>query len=97
MANLKKIITFMNENNEQWQPLSIVEIQLTDEREPGYKSYPHCRIKNEENSKLYMKQDDELIGHYWVWQTTGYLGDDFSGYLLIPLRNNKYLKVSYSC
>ena len=43
------------------------------------------------------KQDEEGKFHNMVWQTTGCCEDDYSGYLLFPLNNGKYWKISYSC
>ena len=83
-----------------WIPIDIVEIYNTDEKTSGYGSYQHIRIKDDKDNLLYLMQnEDEIrnVNHYCVWQTVGYCGDDFSGYLLYPLNNGKYFKVSYSC
>lgn len=88
------------ENDIHWTPIGFVEIELTDEKTNGYKAYQHARIINSDDKKLYLKTDcDDIRGvdHYYVWQTVGYLEDDFSGFLLFPLNNEKYFKVSYSC
>lgn len=88
------------ENDINWTPIGFVEIELTDEKTNGYKAYQHARIINTNDKKLYLKTDcDDIRGvdHYYVWQTVEYLEDDFSGFLLFPLNNGKYFKVSYSC
>jgi hypothetical protein len=49
---------------------------------------------------LYMKtstDDVRSIDHYYVWQTTGYIEDDYSGYLLYPLKDGTYFKLYYNC
>ena len=90
------------ENNDFWSPIDIVDIVETDEKSFGYQSYQHARIVNDKED-LYLKQglyeDDNFDGvdHYYVWQTCGYCGDDYSGFLLIPLNNNRYFKVYYTC
>ena len=83
-----------------WQPLGIVEIYHTDEKTGGYSSYQHVRIKDDEDKLLYLLQDENEIrgiNHCCVWQTCGMMGDDFSGYLLFPLKDGKYFKINYSC
>ena len=94
------------DQHDGWMPEAIVDIVLTDEKLSGYASYQHARIVDDEDRLLYMKTqiyagEDEYpphdIDHYYVWQTTGQLGDDYSGYLLFPLKDGRYFKVSYSC
>ena len=85
----------------------MVEIELTDEKERDYPNHQCCRVKDEK-FYLYMYHEDSLETieesehegehiKYYVWQQTGMLGDDFSGYLLLPLKNGKWWKVNYSC
>ena len=88
------------EEMEGWYPYGFVEVYDTDEKRAGYKSYQHVRIKDDKDNRLYMKQPEveiKGIDHYCVWQTVGHLGDDYSGYLLYPLKNGLYFKVGYSC
>jgi hypothetical protein len=33
----------------------------------------------------------------WVDQTTGWSGDDFSGYIYIQIKETRYLRISYAC
>ena len=48
-----------------------------------------------------LNEDSKYEGEeieYYVWQTTGYMGDDYSGFLLLPLLDGKrFWKVGYSC
>ncbi len=88
------------EENEDWHPIGIVDVYETDEKRSGYKSYQHVRIKDDSERLLFMKQTNtEIRGvdHYCVWQTVGHLGDDYSGYLLYPLKNGSYFKVAFYC
>jgi len=97
LINVSGLFKFLNE--EAWTPLGIVEIYETDEKTGGYRSYQHVRIKDDPKKLLYMKQNsDDIRGcdHYCVWQTCGVMDDDYSGYLLFPLKNGLYFHVSYS-
>lgn len=94
------------DTNDSWTPQDIVEVYEVEEKRSGYSSYQHARIKEDKDRLLYMKvtvdQDDEDeaiegIDHTYVWQTTGILGDDFSGYALYPLNDGRYFKIHYSC
>lgn len=104
-SNLKSLINVSGlfkflDTHDSWCPIDIVEIIETDDTTSGYSSYQHIRILNDTNRTLYIKTNcDEIknIDHYYVYQSCGYLGDDYSGYLLFPLKNNKYFKVSYTC
>jgi hypothetical protein len=103
--NLKGLINITGlfrhlEEMESWYPYGFVEVYDTDEKRGGYKSYQHVRIKDDKDNLLYMKQpESEIKGidHSCVWQTVGHLEDDYSGYILYPLKNGQYFKVGYSC
>ena len=100
LINITGLFKSLDNDMESWMPIDIVEIYNVDEKQSGYSSYQHVRIKDDKDRLLYMKQEeDEIRGvdHCYVWQTTGYCGDDYSGYLLFPLKDGKYLKISYSC
>ena len=59
------------------------------------------------DNKLYLRfevdgtkltADWEPASNYGVWQTSGYSGDDYSGYLLFPTyTDNRYFCLKYSC
>lgn len=103
-----KYIVFVEEN-ESYYSKGIVEIYEIPERKSGYSNFPHCKIKGEKLSNVYINFTTELETYdenceyegekinYWVWQTVGHLGDDYSGYLLLPLSDGRYWKVGYSC
>jgi hypothetical protein len=100
LINVTGLFRWLNGDMSFWMPEGIVEIQLTDEKRSGYSSYQHARIKDDADKLLYMKTDcDEVRGidHYYVWQTTGCCEDDYSGYMLMPLKDGRYFKVSYCC
>ena len=48
---------------------------------------------------VFTKQDGENTdgSHCLIWQTVGYCEDDYSGYLMFPLKDGRYWLVSYSC
>jgi hypothetical protein len=84
---------------DSWNHIGFVEIEKTDYKAGGYQSYDFFKIKDSDDKKYYMKQDmsDENTFHNLVWQTVGYCEDDYSGFLLFPLKDGRYWKVSYSC
>lgn len=99
LINVTGLFRHLNEND-NWTPVGIVDIYDVDEKKSGYSNYQFVRIKDDEDKRLYMKQpvtEIRNVSHNCVWQTVGMMGDDYSGYLLFPLSNGKYLKVSYSC
>lgn len=100
LINTKRLWEEMKSEMDYWDIEGVVEIVLTDEKIHNYPDHQCAKIKNE-NHFLYMKTQPDYgikyINHYYVWQTTGYSGDDYSGYLLYPLKNGKYLKISYAC
>lgn len=98
------------EDNDSYNSEGIVEIELTDDKETNYPNQQFCRIKGTGYSRLFMYATDTLETidetseyegeeiEWWVWQQTGILGDDYSGWLLLPLLDGKrYWKVNYSC
>ena len=100
LVNTKSLYKWLNEDQEHWVPEAIVDIKLTDEKASDYPTYQHARILNDKDHLLYMKCtfDDVVKGidYYYVWQTT--IGEDsYSGYLLFPLNNGQFFKVSYNC
>lgn len=99
LINTKRLWEDMEEFNDYWSILGMVDIELTEEQKHGYPRHQCARIKDDDCKHLYMKTNSDVkyINHYYVWQTTGYLGDDYSGFVLYPLKNERYLKISYSC
>lgn len=98
LINTKRLWEDMEEFNDYWGIDGIVEVTPTNEQIHGYPRHECGRIKDEKGY-LYMKcnSDVKYIDHYYIWQTSGYLGDDYSGFCLYPLKDGKYLKISYSC
>lgn len=97
LINITGLYNYLDELGD-WEPIGIVEIQITDEKMDGYEGYQFARVIGKDPN-LYMKQRSEIrsIDHSYVWQTVGYLGDDYSGFSLYPLNNGKYFKISYRC
>lgn len=108
LISTKHLWNQMNEETDNWNIEEIVEIEKITDKETILKKLgiytPYieaCKIKGE-NYFTYSKSEcfdyePKYISHYYVWQQTGYSGDDYSGYLLYPLKDGRYLKVSYSC
>jgi hypothetical protein len=94
------------ESQEYYDTIGIVEIERFKPERTNYPDHEHCK----EDGMTYIKTTGEIECYYfeskyegerveyWVWQTTGYLEDDYSGFLLLPLLDGKrFWKVSYSC
>jgi hypothetical protein len=100
LTNVSGLFRYLNETC-SWRPIGFVDIELTKEERSGYPGVQCARIKYNKDTRLYIRTTlDEYvrhIDHYYVWQTTGYLEDDYSGFLLIPLNIGQYFKVEYSC
>ncbi len=97
------------EEHDTYHSEGIVETIETEEKRRGYENYKHCRIKSDKDKLLYIYHTDEIESiqieseyegeeiEYYVWQTTGYSEDDYSGFLLLPLLDGRFWKVGYSC
>ena len=93
------------EFNDNWYPIGIfsaVDFKCEDNRFPEREYISITDGNHEEEKHLYYRKisGSEIRGidHYYCHQwTTGMEGDSYSGYLLYPLKNGKYFKVSYSC
>lgn len=97
------------ENHESYSSEGIFDIQLTDHRASRHPNNQACLVKNWNDKRLFVHHtnyiesfdiESEYEGEeveYFVWQETGMLGDDFYGYLLLPLSNGKFWMVNYAC
>ena len=96
---------YLEDTLDGWFPEGIVDVKLTEEKKNGYESFQHVRVVDDEHDNhLYCESEDEweVNGEdhkieYFVWQTVGYSGDDYSGMMLFPMKNDKFFRVSYSC
>lgn len=97
LINCTGLWNYLNESLDYWRPIGLTSVKLTEEKSFGYSSYQHAREVG--GSPLYLQQDCDIkgINHNYVLQTTGYLGDDYSGFLLFPTKNGQYFKIEYSC
>lgn len=99
LINVSGLFRWLDEGNDYWNPIEIVEIELTDEKRSGYSTYQHVRVKNDKVRRLYMKQTESEIrgiNHICVWQINEY-EDSYSGNILFPLKDGTYFKIGYSC
>jgi|GEM_PF-2621115 len=87
----------MNLDELYWQHVGYVEVVETSNVNTGYPSYKFYLEKDNPKSLRYMRQDDDGEYHNMVWQTVGCCEDDYSGFLLFPLNDGRYWKISYSC
>ncbi|MEX0049567.1 hypothetical protein AB2T85_02875 [Clostridium butyricum] len=74
-------------DTESWTVSGIVEIRKFSKDGKEF-----CKIKGNDESPTFEKQDDE-----YIVQWTGYCEDDFSGIILKPLDSTKYLEIDYTC
>lgn len=98
----KTVLKEFLREQEYYEPVCIVEVVKSDNG--FYKNSPNYKYYEEKNprSKVYeyTKTTTDTYGNdieYLVWQTCGYCGDDYSGFLLLPMKNGKYYKIIYSC
>ncbi len=78
---------------EYWKPEGIVEILENN----AINDIECARIKDSDDPRIFRKQGEKGIDHIYIWQTTGYLGDDYSGWILLPLSDGRYWKIYYNC
>lgn len=102
-AKLKDLINtdslYEHLDEHSWMPEEIVEIKLTDDKRNGYGNTQCARISSHPDRLIYLKTtEDEVEGidHYYVCQQCHY-EDSYSGYMLFPLSDGRFFKVSYSC
>ena len=100
-----KYIAFV-ESNDSYHHIEIIEIEKPFTRGNS----KCCKVKSEYNDYLVYTETDGIVEsfkedsryegrrvRYWVHQETGILGDDYYGFLLLPLKDGRYWKVSYNC
>jgi len=102
-SNIDYDFDFIQEilNDVNWQHDSYVEIEKIDYKSNSYPNYDFFIIKGDFNGMKFMKQpqfdeNNNEIFHELVWQTVCCCEDDYRGFILIPLKNQKYWKISYS-
>lgn len=99
LINITGLWRHLDESQEWWLPVDVVEVENTGEKMYGYPDYETGRITNDEFKTLYLKQSEyEIPGvkHNYCYQRSH--GEDcFSGYLLYPLKNGKYIKINFNC
>lgn len=82
-----------------WEHVSYVQMEKTDQKESGYQSFDFYVEPGDRCGSLYMKQDEDATGYHKLimqW-SVGDSGDSWSGFLLFPLKDGNYWKISYSC
>jgi hypothetical protein len=88
----------------EWKHEGYVQVEKSDYKSCFYPSHDFYKIKGDVSYSVlfgedidYMRQDDNGEFHSLVWQKTGACEDNYSGYLLFPLNNGYYWKISYWC
>ena len=96
LLNVDLVWNFLNDND-NWEPEGSIDIKIIEGKENGR----HIAIDLSEPTRKFERQDEHPeeagVDHVYCWQTNGYLGDDYSGWMLFPLSNGRYFRVSYSC
>jgi hypothetical protein len=80
-----------------WEHEGYVKVEKSDYKNGFYPSYDFYTEQGDSKGYKYMRQDDDGEFHTMVWQTTGMSGDDYSGFMLFPLKNGDYWKINFSC
>lgn len=105
LINTRHLWRWLNEND-SWQPIGIVELQITTKRNHYYnKDMPHGKVVGDDSCRFYPEMHHQRergrevpANHIFIWQTNSYPCEDcYSGYIAIPLKNRKYFLISYSC
>jgi hypothetical protein len=95
ILNVDKVYDYLNEMS--WEPEGLVHVRIIKKEPTGR----HIAIDVEEKNRQFTRQDEDVeesgVDHVYCWQTGGYTGDDYSGWLLIPLSDGRYFRVNYSC
>ena len=84
----------------KWEHKRYVEVEKSDYKSCSHPNYDFYTIKNEKMKFMrqnYLDDDNNEVFHELIWQTAGVCEDDYSGFILIPLKNGKYWEISYSC
>ena len=74
-------------------------VQVHEVETSKYDEFPrnkHYCIFDSDIHRRFTRFDGEGQFHWIVWQTTGVVGDDYSGYLLLPLDDGRYWLIDYS-
>ena len=88
---------FLKEND-YWSHVGYVQVEKSNYKSSSYPT--HDFYKEKVNRGVdYMRQDDFEEYHNLVYQTNGGYGaeDSYSGWLLFPLKNGYYWKISFAC
>jgi hypothetical protein len=91
----KHIARILSETS--WTDAGIVEVERSDYKNGFYPGAEHYTIKGDKDQTKFMKQTEDGVGHVLIWQVTGFLGDNYNGWMLFPLSDGKYWKVDYNC
>lgn len=97
MIDVQSLFEWLNDYD-NWYPENIVKIYDVDEKNADYNHYQHVRIEDDKENMLYMMIKNEEINdtdHHYICQKC--VNDYYYGYLLFPLKNKNYFKVSFSC
>jgi len=90
------ILDIISDND--WDHMNFdIEVEKSEYHSCFYPTYDFYTIVGEKDKIQYMKQDEDGDYHNMVYQRCGVCEDDYYGFLLFPLKDGKYWKISYSC
>lgn len=69
--------------------------QVETSKYDEYPSNKYYTIVDSDIKRRFVRFDGEGDFHWVVWQTTGMLGDDYHGYLLLPMNDGRYWLTEY--
>lgn len=81
-----------------FEHIGFVEVKKSDFKNGFNPSKEYYEIIGDDSDELkYGIQDtsEEHTFHALVYQTTGYCEDDYSGFILLPMKDGKYWKIRY--
>ena len=101
LCNTRIVWNWLNEN-EFWKIEGVFDVKIENRHNYYYgKTMPHAKIQHSDYSHLdlhWQKESTKEVGanHIFVEQHC-FFEDSYYGNIAIPLKNHKYLLISYSC
>lgn len=98
-------IEILNFEDDEFFHIGYCKVEKTDYKNHWYKNAEYFRVigfEGDSNSKdsfkflHFMKVNEGDNFHTLVWQQTGPCEDDYSGYILYPMKDGRYWVVSFS-
>lgn len=101
LVNIKKVYEWLD-TNDGWNVEGVFSLKITFEHNGYYnRMMPHAKIDSDKFKyfKLHRQKEDRSecgVNHIFIHQSNPY-EDSYNGIIAIPLKDFKYLVVSYYC